>query len=155
MSKQYKSELPDLASQLQGLYERKNWRLLWQMFTIDRNWGEIAGREVANQSRPAYIRNRVLWIYVGSSVWMHHLQSIKPQLIDRVRHALPEFNIDDIRWIMQPAEEKRPVGTRDNPPENLPDPEQTRAFEGMASIVENRECRAALCHLWRLYQKLR
>lgn len=148
-----KADLPELASQLESLYGRKNWRLLWQTYTLDRNWREIAGREIAKQSRPAYIRNNILWIHVGSSVWMHHLQSIKPQLMDRVRRALPELTVDDIRWILQPLDEPSDTGPPDRRPERTPDPEKASAFERMASTVENSECRAALCRLWRAYQK--
>jgi predicted nucleic acid-binding Zn ribbon protein len=148
-----RNDLPELASQLEDLFGRKNWRLLWQTYTLDRNWPEIAGREIAKQSRPAYIRNNILWIHVGSSVWMHHLQSTKPQLLDKVRQALPKLTVHDIRWVLQPVAapgDGRQPGSRT---EHIPDSEQARAFERMASTIENEECRAALCRLWRAYQK--
>ncbi|HHO48808.1 MAG TPA: DUF721 domain-containing protein [Desulfobacteraceae bacterium] len=150
-----KAALPDLASQLEGLYGRKNWRTLWQIYTLDRNWDKIAGGEIARQSRPAYIQNNILWIFVSSSVWMHHLQSIKPRLLAGVRNALPEVSVDDIRWILQPLEPLIPDNPSRRPPERIPDPEKIRHFEQMASTVENSECRAALCKLWRAYQKFR
>lgn len=155
MTMQYKSALPDLASHLEDLFGRKNWGLLWQTYTLDRNWSGIAGSDIARHCRPAYIRKNILWITVRSSVWMHHLQSIKPGLLEKVRLALPEVVIDDLRWIMQPVDDQDTNPSRNLRKESAPDPDKERTFERMAATIENSECRAALCNLWRAYQKFR
>ena len=155
MTMQKKSALPHLAAHLESLFGRKNWLLLWQTYTLDRNWNGIAGCDVARQCRPAYIRKNILWITVRSSAWMHHLQSMKPALLEKVRLALPETVIDDLRWIMEPAENPPVAAQAYRRAERVPDPDQTRAFERMAAGIENSDCRAALCRLWRTYQKFR
>jgi len=153
MTSQPKKTLPDLASHLPSLFGRKNWQTVWQTYTLLKHWSEIAGEKIAKRSEPAYIQKNILWVAVRDSVWMQHLQTMKPELVRKVRDFLPETEIRDIRWIMQPAEPLPAAPLPDRRTEHPPDPEQKKAFERIASTVENKDCRIALCRLWATYHR--
>ena len=141
-------ELSSLASQLQGLFGRRQWHVLWQAFTLAKNWQEIVGKEIAARSEPASIQKNILWVHVRDSVWMQQLQAMKPQILDQVQRRFPEADIRDIRLRLRQAEPLAAV----SPPAGIrnkePDPEQARAFARMTAIIENKECRDALYRLW-------
>lgn len=137
-----------MASQLQGLFGRRQWHVLWQAFTLAKNWREIVGKEIAARSEPASIQKNILWIHVRDSVWMQQLQAMKPQILDQVQRRFPEADIRDIRLRLRQAEPlaaaSPPAGIR----KKKSDPEQARAFARMTAIIENKECRDALYRLW-------
>ncbi len=140
-------ELSSLAAQLPGLFGRRQWHVLWQSFTIARNWRELVGAEIAARSQPVCIQKNVLWIEVRDSVWMQQLQAMKPELLERVRRGFPEADIRDIRWRLQqaaPVAGERAGGSARRPP----DPKQASAFAAMTATIDNKECREALNRLW-------
>lgn len=143
-----KQELSRLASHLQALFGHRQWQTLWQAFTITRSWHEIVGKEIAGRSQPSCIQKNVLWVHVRDSVWMQHLQAMKPQLLERVQDAFPEAEIRDIRWRLQTAEPLVAAPRSGGRDQMKPDPEQARAFAQMTAIIDNKECRDALYRLW-------
>jgi len=61
-------------------------------------WTELVGPRIAQRTRPDRIVDRVLWIEVASSAWLHELSLLKPQLL---RGLLERFGapalFDDLR----------------------------------------------------------
>ncbi len=142
-----------LSSNLQRLFGYKNWQNQWEFFILARKWPEVAGRDVAAQTSPAYTRKNVLWVYVRSSVWMQHMQTLKPGLLEQVRRVLPQAGITDIRCLLEPVE-LQAEEVRGGRPEDRPlDPIQQKAFEEIASTVKDKGCREALCRLWQVFQQ--
>lgn len=141
-------ELASLASQLQGLFGRRQWHVLWQAFTLAKNWQEIVGKEIAARSEPASIQKNILWVHVRDSVWMQQLQAMKPQILDQVQRRFPEADIRDIRLRLRQAEPLAAATPHATIRKKKPDPEQARAFARMTAIIENKECRDALYRLW-------
>lgn len=141
-------EPASLGSQLQGLFGRRQWHVLWQAYTISRNWRDLVGSEIAARSAPACIQKNILWVSVRDSVWMQHLQAMKPQILERVRAAYPEADIRDIRWQLWQAEPPA-AGPGDGGWARVePDPDEARAFAAMTATIDNKECREALYRLW-------
>lgn len=148
-----RKKMDPLAEQLQGFFGRKNLHGLWQMYTLLRSWDTIVGEKIAARSEPAYVQNKTLWISVSDSIWMQHLQSMKPELLRKVREFMPDLEIIDIRWNVQTAGPPKPPSRAGKKKPHPPDPAQEKAFEQIASTVENEDCRSALCKLWRTYHK--
>ncbi|VAW36721.1 hypothetical protein MNBD_DELTA04-1437 [hydrothermal vent metagenome] len=142
-----------LSSNLQRIFGYKNWQSQWEFFILARKWPEVAGRDVAAQTSPAYTRKDVLWVYVRSSVWMQHMQTLKPGLLEQVRRVLPQAEITDIRWLMEPVERRPEEERRARPVDRRLDPEQQEAFEESATTVKDKRCREALCRLWQVFQQ--
>lgn len=148
MKQKTKKEPEALSDSLHDLFIRKKWSTLWKTYTLSRKWMKIAGPEVAGKTEPAYIQNTVLWIYVENSVLMQHLQANKLRLLEKIHTELPDLNITDVRWAMQPVK----PSVQSNPaPAGLQqkaDPEAEAAFTDMTRTIENDQCREALQKLW-------
>jgi len=143
-----KQELSRLAAHFHDLFGHKQWHALWQVFIITRSWPEIVGKEIAGCSEPACIQKNVLWVHVRDSVWMQQLQAMKPLLLERVQRVFPEAGIRDIRWRLQTAEPLPSDPRTGCSVTKTADPEQARAFARLTTIIDNKECREALCRLW-------
>jgi predicted nucleic acid-binding Zn ribbon protein len=147
-----KTDLQRLSGNLPDIFHNREWHLLWRTCELAGHWAQVAGTAAAAKSRPAYIRKKILWIYVRDSVWMQHLQIQKNELLAKVWDFTGDRSIEDIRWLLQPEEERRqeekirPVSPRGK----INTPEQ-KQFEKIASSVKNEQCRDALCKLWQAY----
>lgn len=141
----------ELSSSLKGLFTRKSWSTLWQTYTLVRNWPEIAGKNIAKKSEPAYIQKNILWVYVQSSVLMQHMQPQKLTLLEKINNLLPDAGIQDIRWAMQPASPVRETTVVAREAVHRPDQEEQDAFNAMTSTVEDEKCRKALQKLWQTF----
>ena len=145
--------LSPVSANLRRIFSQQKWQGQWELFVLARKWSEVVGQDVADQTEPAFIGNNVLWIHVRSSVWMQHIQTLKPRLLDQVRRFLPKAEIVDLRWILQPADRHFEEGADQRTEDRILDPARQKAFEDMAAIVQDKGCRDALCRLWRMAQK--
>lgn len=134
------------------VFIRKNWPALWQTYTLARNWPEIAGKNIAKKSEPAYIAKDTLWIYVESSVFMQHMQQQKLSLLEKINSFLPDAGIRDIRWAMKPAPPEQPTPAAGPPA--APTREERDAFTAMTATIEDEQCRKALQRLWNKVYKV-
>jgi hypothetical protein len=61
-------------------------------------WTELVGARIAQRTRPDRIVDRVLWIEVATSPWLHELSLLKPQLLAGLLERLGEPALfDDLR----------------------------------------------------------
>ncbi len=132
----------------QYLFATKNWRNQWELFQLYQNWSEIVGEQTAAVTKPAFFRRDVLYIYVENSSWMQQVQFMKPDLRKKIDQALDPRSLSDIRWLLQPGEEKPLTPARPQPRWEKVDSEQCSRMKQMLQCVDNDECRKALYSLW-------
>lgn len=68
---------------------------LTSVFTI---WNSVVGEAVANNSKPAEFKGKILVVHVSSSVWMHELQYYKQDMIKKINKILGKDLICDIKF---------------------------------------------------------
>jgi predicted nucleic acid-binding Zn ribbon protein len=68
------------------------------MALIWRYWDEAVGETIAQNARPAVFKGRMLYVNVASSPWIHQLQFLKQDLIERLNMALGHSAVDDIKF---------------------------------------------------------
>jgi len=61
-------------------------------------WKELAGSELAGQSRPGNLKGGVLEILVRSSSAIQELSFQKRELVRRLQQAEPQLNVRDLRF---------------------------------------------------------
>lgn len=62
-------------------------------------WAELVGPRVAARTRPDGISERVLWVEVATSAWLHELSLLKAQLLAGLIERLGEPRLfDDVRF---------------------------------------------------------
>ena len=65
---------------------------------IGEHWEAAVGPELAQHSRPIGLRGHVLEIAVETSVWSHHLQLHRGQILDALREHLGDDAPRDLRF---------------------------------------------------------
>ncbi|HOJ92101.1 MAG TPA: DUF721 domain-containing protein [Dictyoglomaceae bacterium] len=51
-------------------------------------WDKVVGETLALHTKPAYVKNGVLYVYVDSSVWVQELSLFKPKLMEKINEKL-------------------------------------------------------------------
>ena len=70
---------------------------------IGQMWDNIVGEIIAENSRPAALKEKILLVHVNSSPWLHHLHFLKEEIVRKVNDALSEDLIEDILFKIGPA----------------------------------------------------
>lgn len=65
---------------------------LWQC------WKEIAGPAIYLNARPVRWNRDILVVAVKHSSWMQELTYLKTKLLEKIREAIPDINISDVRF---------------------------------------------------------
>ncbi len=68
--------------------------------TICSLWEDIVGKPISENVRPAAYKSTILIVYVNSTVWSHHLQFVKKELMDKINTVLQKTAVTDIRCKM-------------------------------------------------------
>jgi predicted nucleic acid-binding Zn ribbon protein len=69
---------------------------LWQQ------WKDVVGPAIAENTRPEAIKGKLLLVHVSSAPWMHQLQFLKPELIEKLNETIGKEVVGDIRFKIGP-----------------------------------------------------
>jgi len=105
-------------------------------------WTELVGPRIAKRTRPGDIVDRMLWIEVASSAWMHELNLLRAQIVENLLARVGEPRLfDDIKFKLAgrsrqtptttPAGRRRPAA----PPRPTPIPATGAAREAIVREV--------------------
>ncbi|HEU4728209.1 MAG TPA: DUF721 domain-containing protein [Kofleriaceae bacterium] len=80
-------------------------------------WSELVGPKIAQRTRPEGITDRVLWVEVATSAWLHELNLLRPQLqkslsenlIARLGGPAP---FDDLKFRLAGRNRREPTAPR-------------------------------------------
>ncbi len=65
-------------------------------------WNSAVGDVVAENTRPAAFKGRLLLVHVVSSTWMHQLQFLKTDIIQKINNALGKDMVGEIKFKIGP-----------------------------------------------------
>ena len=66
-------------------------------------WNGIVGDAIAQNTKPAAFKGRILLVHVSSSTWIHQLHFLKAEMIDNLNNALGKKMIDDLKFKIGPV----------------------------------------------------
>jgi len=69
----------------------------WRAVT---EWPALAGERIARHTRAASFREGVLTIEVEGSAWMHELQFLKRELVQRANRHLGAEAVREVRFVL-------------------------------------------------------
>ncbi len=72
------------------------------LLEVWRLWDRAVGRAVAENTRPAAFKGRLLLVYASSSTWIHQLQFLKAEIIERLNTELGRELVSDIKFKIGP-----------------------------------------------------
>jgi len=67
-------------------------------------WESAVGSATAANTQPAAFKGRLLLVHVSSSVWLHQLQFVKADLIEKINDACGKRLVEDITFKIGPLE---------------------------------------------------
>ncbi len=76
-------------------------------------WTELVGAKIAQRTRPDGIVDRVLWVEVATSAWLHELNLLRLQLLAGLRDRLGEPALfDELKFRLAGRRPRDPVALR-------------------------------------------
>lgn len=65
-------------------------------------WDSVVGDVIAQNAKPAAFKGRLLLVHVASSTWVHQLQFLKADIIEKLNQELDRPQVDDIKFKIGP-----------------------------------------------------
>ena len=76
-------------------------------------WSELVGAKIAQRTRAEGVVDRLLWVEVATSAWLHELNLLRPQLLKGLLDRLgPPSLFDDLRFRLAGRHRRDPVTLR-------------------------------------------
>ena len=72
---------------------------VWQV------WDKVVGDVIAQNARPAAFKGKLLLVHVSSSTWIHQLQFLKADIIEKLNKAFGKAVIGDLKFKIGPLGE--------------------------------------------------
>ena len=80
-----------------------------EMLDVWRLWNRAVGELIAQNTRPAAFKGRLLLVNVSSSTWVHQLHFLKPDLIAKLNEAAGRDLVGDIKFKVGPVKSPRAI----------------------------------------------
>ena len=74
-----------------------------RVMEVWRLWDQILKEPIAENTRPAAFRKRLLLVHVSSSSWIQQLQFMKKDIIEKINTALGEDLVEEIKFKIGPV----------------------------------------------------
>jgi predicted nucleic acid-binding Zn ribbon protein len=74
------------------------------LLQVWQHWDAAVGDVIADNARPAAFKGNLLLVHVNSSPWMHQLQFLKKEIIEKVNNALGDDLVADIKFKIGPLD---------------------------------------------------
>jgi hypothetical protein len=109
---------------------------------VETEWTELVGARIAQRTRPDGVFERVLWVEVATSAWLHELTLLRAQLLKGLLERLgPPPPFDDLKFRLAGRGRRSPVvlrapGRPPPPPRPMTMPATGAARERIVHEVE-------------------
>jgi predicted nucleic acid-binding Zn ribbon protein len=76
-------------------------------------WTDLVGAKIAQRTRPDGVSDRILWVEVATSAWLHELNLLRPQLLENLVERLGAPRLfDDLKFRLTGRSRREPVALR-------------------------------------------
>lgn len=96
--RQKKMEPVHIGSILNNLLRSFHEKTDGDLVLIWRYWDETVGEAIAQNARPSAFKGRLLYVDVTSSPWIHQLQFLKTDIVERLNRVVGRQVINDIKF---------------------------------------------------------
>jgi predicted nucleic acid-binding Zn ribbon protein len=74
-----------------------------EMIEVWQIWERAVGDLIAGNTRPAAFKGKLLLVHASSSAWIHQLQFLKAELIEKLNAQLGRELVSDIKFKIGPV----------------------------------------------------
>lgn len=67
---------------------------------LENNWNDIVGDQIAQFSKPVYVKNNYLFINVFHYGWINELEKIKSFLLNKIKNSYDHEDLKGIRFLL-------------------------------------------------------
>jgi predicted nucleic acid-binding Zn ribbon protein len=69
-----------------------------QLVEVWELWDGLVGEAIAKNTRPAAFKGKLLLVEVSSSTWMHQLQFLKADIVEKINDAFGKEMVEEIKF---------------------------------------------------------
>ena len=69
-----------------------------QLVEVWELWDGVVGETISKNARPAAFKGKLLLVEVSSSTWMHQLQFLKADIIEKINDAFGKELVEEIKF---------------------------------------------------------
>jgi predicted nucleic acid-binding Zn ribbon protein len=84
---------------LADLTRTAGWNSALAREDLVRTWGDVAGADTAQHTRPVALDAGMLTVQTDSTAWAKQLQLMRAQILSEIIRRFPEAGVDSIRFI--------------------------------------------------------
>ena len=88
-----------IDSTMKRLLLERGWNVDVAAGAVMSRWADLVGAGVAEHARPLTFEDGVLTVRAESTAWATQLRSIRGELLGRIRAAVPEVELTDIKFL--------------------------------------------------------
>ena len=100
--KKRKAEFVHIGNILGGVLKKYRREMDVELVQVWQVWDNIVGEVIAQNAKPAAFKGQILLVHVTSSTWIHQLQFLKKEMIERLNNTLGKPLIEDLKFKIGP-----------------------------------------------------
>ena len=93
-----KAEFVHIGSILGDVLKKYRREMDVELLQVWQVWDNIVGEVIAQNTKPAAFKGPILLVHVTNSIWIHQLQFLKKEMIERLNRALGKPLIEDLKF---------------------------------------------------------
>ena len=105
--KKRKSEFVHIGNILGDVLQKYRHEMDAELLQVWQVWDSIVGEVIAQNAKPAAFKGQILLVNVTNSTWIHQLQFLKKEMIERLNNALGKPLIEDLKFKIGPFENEK------------------------------------------------
>lgn len=140
------SSLKPIGEILSAIIKKKKLPLYVEDRELRSMWDTVVGPAIAAHTSPSHIRKGILYVHVSSSAWLHQLQFLKNEIIEKFNAAYPDGKIQSLHLSLgEVPAAKRKKDTSESPPTpSLLLPRDERLVNECTRLLQDPELKAAV-----------
>ncbi len=99
MKRRPKGRPEQITGILEGFLKQKGLIKKVRQYSIFDIWKDIVGEMIAEKATPAKMAGDSLVVFTKNAAWANELSFMKDQILKKIKEALPDSEIKDIRFI--------------------------------------------------------
>jgi len=72
-----------------------------RQYALHANWENVVGPKIAGHAVPTVWRGNILFVEVESPAWLQELRMMEEEVLEKIRTACTDLQIEKIRWILR------------------------------------------------------